>query len=352
MNKPHNKVPKKINIKINKKNMLLTLVFTTIILLVLSSVMLVYSYKIPVNRNVVKTIKYADLNVVSDTKFIVKPALIYDYKTIIGGTKTYYSLVKEVIVRIMLNSKVYHITNAGNPSEVKASFTESTYIKTSEWSKEVVINSSVLNNKANQYTIEFRINMLNVSEIVNKINSEINKITNEYKIIITPNIIVSVKYENGLVKKYTISPTIQITIDRNANVVTISIDDTQKTIMTKNTIALKNYLNPIRISVNDARFYSFIFTSILAPLALGSTFYYLHKYGLNRKEKNLLEKYGKYIIKGEIKALGDKPVIRIEDSKLLIKLAKIYKKPIIYDEKNNSFFIVMSDTAYMFKPRD
>jgi len=355
LNKPHkkpHKAPKKFNLKINKKNILLSLVFISIILLVLSSIMLVYSYKIPVNRSIVKTIKYADLNIVSDTKFVVKPALIYDYQTIIDGTKTYYSLVKETIIRITLNSKIYRITNAGNPSEVKASFTESAYIKTSEWSKEIAINSSVLNSKANQYTIEFRINMLNISEIVNKINNEINKVINEYKIIITPNIIVSVKYENGLVKKYAINPTIQITIDRNTNIMSINIDDTQKTFMTKNTITLKNYLNPIKISVDDARFYSFISISVLAPLALGLTFYYLHKYGSSRKEKSILEKYGKYIIKGEIKALGDKPVISIEDSKLLIKLAKIYKKPVIYDEKNNLFFIVMSDTAYMFKPRD
>ena len=352
MNKPHNKVPKKINIKINKKNMLLTLVFTTIILLVLSSVMLVYSYKIPVNRNVVKTIKYADLNVVSDTKFIVKPALIYDYQTIIGDTKAYYSLVKETIIRITLNSKIYRITNAGSPIEVKASFTESAYIKTGEWSKEIAINSSILNSGAKQYTIEFRINVLNISKIVNKINGEINKIINEYKIIIIPNIIVSVKYENGLVKKYNISPTIQITISKKTNAIRISIDNTQKTFMTKNTITPKNYLNLIKISVDNARSYSFISIGISAPLALGLMFYYLHRYGLNEKEKSFLEKYEKYIIKGEIKALGNKPVISVENSKLLIKLAKIYKKPIIYDENKNLFFIVMSDTAYMFKPRD
>ncbi len=342
--KPH----KKSYLKINRRNFLLFLIFVSITLIILSSVFLAYSYRTPTSISIVKTIRYAEFSILSNTKFVAKPALIYDYHTIIEGTKAYYNLVKEAIIKITLNSKIYPLSNIGSPRKVRINFANSAYIETNEWSKEIIINSSIIDNDPRRYVIEFRLNLTNISELVNRINNEINKMIYEYKIVIIPTLLVTVFYDNNIMKNYTINPSILININRNANTISIDIDNVQKQYVEKKTIDRKNFLNPIRTSVSEARLYSLTSVSLFSSLALGLTFYYFHKYGLRTKRSNLLEKYEKYIIRGKVETLGDKPVINIRDFKILVGVAKMYKKPIIYDEKSRTFYIIMSDTIYSF----
>ncbi len=321
--------------------------------LVASSVIMVYAYRQRTYIENKYTITYASLKTTIKSAIKVKPALVYDYRTIINTNEAYYNLVKEILVNISVETILNSKTSLGKIVSANTSVSMGSIIKSSSWAKNY--NVSYVKVRDNPLTYAINIDVDKISKVVDLIDSEINLRTREFKYEIPVNIIVRVRYSNGALKTYSLNPEIVISFNKDANKIFISSKDLNREYTDTMRNIKPNVLNPLGITIIDARKISLYTVLASTSLFLITLVTYVRKIKPISRGPNYPSKYSSQIIHGELAEKGDKPVILLRNMESLFKLAKHYKKPILYSEKNNSLYLILGDTIYVYnmpKSRD
>ncbi|WFO74775.1 hypothetical protein J4526_06780 [Desulfurococcaceae archaeon MEX13E-LK6-19] len=317
-----------------------------LIALVASSIIMVYAYR---QREYIEnkyTITYASLKATVKSAVKVKPALIYDYRTVINTNQVYYNLVKEIVVNISVKTVLNSKTSLGKIVSANTSVSMGSVIKSGSWAKSYDVTYVKVKDNPLTYTISIDVNK--ISKVVNVIDSEINQRTREFEYEIPINIVVRVKYSNGALKTYNLNPKIIISFNKDANRISISSKDLSREYSSYSRNVKPNIFNPIGMTIVDARKTSLYMVLAFTALFLVTLVTYVRKVKLTSKPPSYLSKHSSQIIYGELVDKGSKPIVSLQNIESLFKLAKHYKKPILYSRKDNSFYLILSDTIYMY----
>jgi len=313
--------------------------------LVVSSTILTYAYSretYVVKNNV---IKYGLIKAQTTTAFIVKPTLLYGYKSLIHSDKTYYSIAKRALINFTINYVFVNNTELGKILFIKPNIDFKAKVKTNNWDIDYYVNTSKIG-KA-----EYSINtwLSDITSVVDKIDSDINTRTHAIEYTIYIDIDVIVRYSNSKMKKYSLNPIITIKIDKEKNKVSIIVSNTYTEFKRKTYIKNPVLLNPLGIKIAELRFYSLLSTITLASIALPLTMIYLSRTLSIRKQS--FKRYIPKKLDGRIIDYGDKTIVEV-DLKTLKNLANYYKVLPIYDPAEKSICLVLHNTIYLAKIDD
>lgn len=315
-----------------------TLFLITIsILLLVSSTLLVYSYSVRSSSVVKYEYEYAYLKIAINTQFIVKQSLIYDYKTIIVSNETYLSIARKVLINISPHYSINSNTDLGKPVIVSVKNNTYSVIETEHWSKEYRLNTLFIN-KTNYIEIDLD-NLLN---IVNTIDSEIKTRSYNVKNNIFINIVLFVKYSSNINRTYVLNSIVKIEIDSNSNKLRVSSTGTERIYRDERVLEEAVVLYPLNTTVVSLRRYTLYSTVLLAIILILLIIINLKK---NIRKENYLEILIKKSIQGRVVDYGNKTVINT-DYRTLMNLSKIYGLKPIYDSNVKKLYLILRDIVY------
>jgi hypothetical protein len=342
---PYNSLTYSIRRLYGYKNYLLA---TLIILFIISSSLLIYSYRLQSFKTYTRNTRYAEIHASIDPVYRVKPTLLYNYEEEIHTSKTYYSLAKSLEIRLTYNYMIYNDTNHGEAREIKFYTKFYADISTDKWSIEYLINET--RTGCNKYVLSIDFNTLN--KLVERIDSEINTRSYIVNYIIRSNVLIAVTYDDGTSRIYELKPVLKITIDHEKNSVSISSSNTDSTYSKRYTVKDLVYTPVLGASVLGLRSTSFYLTIIVTTILALFLLTYTREY----KVRDPIREVKTRAVKSRIISYGDKPIVEI-DLNALNRIIKQYKLPLFYDDEKDVLFTTYNGIFYILyimknKPQD
>lgn len=307
------------------------------ILLVISSTLLVYSYSTKSLDIVKYNYEYAYLKTMINTLLIVKPSMIYDYRTTIASNETYLSLARRILINASICYNISNNTDLGEPVVINTRYNIYSVIETEHWSKEFRINTSFVDKT---YYIDIDIDYL--LNIINTIDSEIKTRSHSVRNNIFINTALFVKYSSGIIREYVLNPVIKVEIDNNSNKLKISSNNVERVYGEERAVEKAVIIKSLNTSVVSLRKYTLYSTMVLTTLLMPLLVINLKK---SFEKNSYLEKIIESSIRGKLVNYGNKTIVNT-NYRVLFSLSKIHGIKPIYDSSEKKLYLVLRDIVY------
>ncbi len=308
------------------------------ILFVFSSIYLSISYSKP--SATTRSITVADAEIETPVSYIfhVKPTMLYDYNTRVGGDSSPAAITRGLYYNMSIRYT--------GPAPRNTYYRRVSVVATREWSK-TLNDTGWIAFPGNQRLNESYINTTRIDEIVSTINKELGlggmrgyTYTEKTMILVRTRSESYYAEPTLTVKKTGSDKKIHVYVDGTENTYTHRYGETRET-----TISIGPFTEPTR----DAR-RIFFYTTLASGLGLAAaTYYALRADGYDEEER--LRRHGVEVIDGRILGISAQTTVLLRDIGDLARIAVFENKPIIRKSgEGKKTYAVIGDTAlYIYR---
>lgn len=322
-------------------------VYALLIALIVATGIALYAARVP--STVAVTSKLYSYRHVADYQYTayLKPNLLYNNATILPpGEPMYLSLVK--MLRIELGYRVLNAELEGGRANITVMLRDP-----GKWEKNIYNDTFIF---TDSFKWSYDINLSATNELANKIMKETGVSTSKYEVLVSATILSSIN-ANRYSRSDRINPSIVITIDRGASLITVEEADGAFPFEETRTSYRTVYLEPEplkslnrSVKASDLKLYAYTAVPILTALLMVA-WGMLWPHALEKREAEIIrEKYGDLMIEISSPPRIKGGVVDVGEMEDLARISTSLGKPILHYTMNGKHFYAVLDggSAYRY----